>query len=147
MTRLPRLLLRLALVLLVLLALAAAAGWWAVRGSLARLDGELSLPGLSAPVRIDRDALGTVTVHAASEIDAARALGYVHGQERFFEMDLLRRSAAGELSELFGEVALEKDKSIRVHRLRHRVTRDLSKVAGGKLPTLVAYSEGVNAGR
>ena len=147
MTRLPRLLLRLALVLLVLLALAAAAGWWAVRGSLARLDGELSLPGLAAPVRIDRDALGTVTVHAASEIDAARALGYVHGQERFFEMDLLRRSAAGELSELFGEVALEKDKSIRVHRLRHRVTRDLSKVSGDKLPMLVAYSEGVNAGR
>ena len=147
MTRLPRLLLRLVLVLLVLLAIAAAVGWWAVRGSLARLDGELSLPGLSAPVRIDRDAIGTVTVHAASEIDAARALGYVHGQERFFEMDLLRRSAAGELSELFGEVALEKDKSIRVHRLRHRVTRDLSTVAGDKLPLLVAYSEGVNAGR
>ena len=55
--------------------------------------------------------------------------------------------AAGELSELFGDVALEKDKSIRVHRLRHRVSRDLSTVAGDKLPLLVAYAEGVNTGR
>ncbi len=147
MTRLPRLLLRLVLILLVLLAIAAAAGWWAVRGSLARLDGEMSLPGLSTRVQVERDALGTVTVRAANEIDAARALGHVHGQERFFEMDLLRRSAAGELSELFGKIALEKDKSIRVHRLRHRVTRDLATVAGDKLSVLVAYSEGVNAGR
>ena len=147
MSRLPRLLLRLVLVLIVLLAIAAAAGWWAVRGSLARLDGDLALPGLSAPVSIERDRLGVVTVHAANEMDAARALGYVHGQERFFEMDLLRRSASGELSELFGKIALEKDKSIRVHRLRYRVTRALSMIAGNKLPTLVAYSEGVNAGR
>ena len=147
MTRLPHLFLRLVLVLLALLAISAAAGWWAVRGSLAQLDGQLSLPGLSTPVRIERDGLGTVTVQATNEADAARALGYVHGQERFFEMDLLRRSAAGELSELFGAVALEKDKSIRVHRLRHRITHDLPTLAGNKLPMLVAYSEGVNAGR
>ena len=146
MTRPLRLLLRLVLLLLLLLALAAIAGWWAMRGSLAQLDGELSLPGLTAPVSIERDALGVVTIHAASETDAARALGYVHGQERFFEMDLLRRSAAGELSELFGGVALQKDKSIRVHRLRWRVLQNLDAIAGGKMPVLTAYTEGVNAG-
>ena len=146
MTRAPRLLLRLFLLLLLLLLLAALAGWWAMRGSLAILDGELSLPGLSAPVEIERDALGVVTIHAANETDAARALGYVHGQERFFEMDLLRRSAAGELSELFGKIALQKDQSARVHRLRARITGSMAAVAGDKLPALVAYSEGVNAG-
>ena len=70
--------------------------------SLPMLDGTVSLPGLSAPVTIQRDRLGVVTIDAANEIDAMRALGYVHAQERFFEMDLMRRSAAGELAGLFG---------------------------------------------
>ncbi|KFN44798.1 penicillin acylase family protein [Arenimonas oryziterrae] len=146
MSRLPRLLLRLTLLLLLLAALALGVGWWTFRGSLATLDGELSLPGLSAPVRIERDALGVVTIDAANETDAARALGYVHGQERFFEMDLMRRSAAGELSELFGAIAIEKDKSIRVHRLRARVMENMDAVVGDKMPVLQAYTEGVNAG-
>ena len=136
MTRFPRLLLRFFWLLLLLMALAALVGWWLVRGSLAQLDGNLELAGLSAPVRIERDALGVVSIHAGNEADAARALGYVHGQERYFEMDLLRRSAAGELSELFGEIAIEKDKSIRVHRLRARVAQNLEAIAGGKMPVL-----------
>ena len=146
MNRLPRLLFRIFLVLLALLLVAAIAGWWAMRGSLAQLDGELELPGLSAPVSVERDSLGAVTIHAANEEDAARALGYVHGQERFFEMDLLRRSAAGELSELFGSIALEKDKSIRVHRMRHRVRESLTSIAGDRMPMLKAYTEGVDVG-
>ncbi len=146
MTRLPRLLMRLAVLLIVLALVATATGWWLMRGSLASLDGELALPGLSAPVQVERDSLGTVTIHAANEIDAARALGYVHGQERFFEMDLLRRSAAGELSELFGAVAVEKDKSARVHRLRARIGESLNQVAGDKMSVLLAYTDGVNAG-
>lgn len=146
MTRLPRLLFRLFLLLIVLGLLAAGTGWWLMRGSLATLDGELSLPGLSAPVQVERDALGVVTIHAANETDAARALGYIHGQERFFEMDLLRRSAAGELSELFGAIAIDKDKSARVHRLRARVSESLDQVAGDKMPVLIAYTDGVNAG-
>jgi len=146
MTRFPRLLLRFFWLLLLLLALASLVGWWLVRGSLAQLDGELELAGLEAPVQIERDALGVVTVHAGNEVDAARALGYVHGQERFFEMDLLRRSAAGELSEMFGAIAIEKDKSIRVHRLRARVEQNFDAIAGEKLPVLSAYTEGVNAG-
>lgn len=146
MRRLPRLLLRLLLLLLVLAVLTGLAGWWALHGSLATLDGELKLPGLSAPVTIDRDALGVVTVHAANEVDAARALGYVHGQERFFEMDLLRRSAAGELSELFGSIAVDKDKSARIHRLRARVEENLVAFTGDKRAALEAYRDGVNAG-
>lgn len=146
MTRLARLAWRLALLLLLLLALACLGAWLAMRGSLAMLDGQLTLPGLATPVSVERDSLGTVTIRAASEADAARALGFIHGQERFFEMDLLRRSAAGELSELFGAIAVDKDKSVRVHRLRERANREMAVVAGDRRAVLEAYGEGVNAG-
>jgi len=137
-----------ALIALVLVVLAAAiAGWWLMRGSLPRLDGELALPGLSAPATIQRDANGVVTVDAANEKDAMRALGYVHAQERYFEMDLLRRTAAGELSALFGPVAIGVDKEHRVHRMRARVTQHLDAILGDKRDMAQAYVDGVNAGR
>ncbi|MBS0463969.1 MAG: penicillin acylase family protein [Proteobacteria bacterium] len=135
-----------ALALLVLFVLACIGGWWLLRGSVARLDGQLALPGLSAPVTIERDGLGVVTIHAANATDAMRALGFVHAQERYFEMDLMRRSAAGELSELFGPLALDLDKKHRVHRFRARVQANIALIAGDKLPQLRAYTEGVNAG-
>ncbi|MFQ6311942.1 penicillin acylase family protein [Lysobacter capsici] len=134
------------LALLCLFAIAAVGAWWLLRGSLPQLQGELALPGLSAPVTIQRDALGVVTVDAANQTDAMRALGYVHGQERYFEMDLLRRTAAGELSALFGERALDYDRRHRVHRLRSRVQRELAAFANDKTALLQAYSDGVNAG-
>ncbi|MEN5209334.1 penicillin acylase family protein [Stenotrophomonas terrae] len=120
--------------------------WGLLRGSLPQLDGELALPGLSAPVSIERDALGVLTVQAANETDMARALGYVHAQERFFEMDLMRRSAAGELSELFGAKALPPDRRMRVHRLRAHTQQNLGAALGGKRDVVEAYREGVNAG-
>src|SRR5690606_6099125 len=96
------------------------AAWWALHASLPRLDGEDALGGLAAPVEVTRDALGVVTLEAGGEADALRALGYVHAQERFFEMDLMRRSPAGELSALFGPMALDTDRAHRVHRMRAR---------------------------
>lgn len=120
--------------------------WGLLRGSLPQLDGELALPGLSAPVSIQRDALGVLTVEAANETDMARALGYVHAQERFFEMDLMRRSAAGELSELFGAKALPLDKRMRVHRLRAHTQQNLGAALGDKRGVIEAYRDGVNAG-
>jgi penicillin G amidase len=137
---------RIALWLLVLLVVGLGTGWWLMRGSLPTLDGELALDGLSAPVKIQRDALGIVTIDAANETDAMRALGYVHAQERFFEMDLMRRVSTGELSELFGPIAIEKDKTQRVHRIRARVEADLATMAADKRPQLQAYTDGVNAG-
>lgn len=132
--------------LLVLLLVTVATAWWAMRGSLPRLDGELAVPGLSAPVSVERDALGVATVTAANELDAMRALGYVHAQERYFEMDLLRRTAAGELAELFGPAAIDLDKRHRVHRMRERVTRNLDAILGDKRAFAQAYVDGVNAG-
>jgi penicillin amidase len=119
---------------------------WLLRGSLPALNGTLDLPGLTAPVSIARDANGTVTIDAANEHDALRALGYVHAQERYFEMDLLRRTAAGELAALFGNIATDTDRKHRLHRMRARVERDMAAIAGVKRKQLQAYADGVNAG-
>lgn len=134
------------LVLVMLLLAAALTAFLLLRGSLPQTDGEQALPGLSAPVTLERDGHGVLTVTAGSETDMARALGYVHAQERFFEMDLLRRSSSGELSELFGKIALEKDKSARIHRLRARIREHYASMAGKDAATLQAYADGVNAG-
>ncbi len=132
---------------LVFLLLAGITGiWWLMSGSLAALDGELPLPGLSAPATLARDSNGVLAIDAGNEVDAMRALGFAHAQERFFEMDLMRRSAAGELSALFGSIALQRDKQLRVHRLRARVDADLAQMAGTQKAAITAYSEGVNAG-
>lgn len=134
------------LALLVLAVLFATTVWLLLRASLPIYDGDIALPGLSAPVSISRDANGMVDIEAANEVDMARALGFVHGQERFFEMDLARRVAAGELSALFGARALETDRRNRLHRLRTRSEAALPTIAGARMATLTAYTEGVNAG-
>src|SRR5690606_16879449 len=115
-----RWILRIAALLVALALLSGLAAWWALRGSLAQLDGEAPLAGLAAPVQVTRDALGVATIEAASHLDAIRALGHVHAQERWFEMDLMRRAPAGELSALFGPLALDADRAHRVHRMRAR---------------------------
>uniref|UniRef100_UPI0027B945B6 penicillin acylase family protein n=1 Tax=Dokdonella sp. TaxID=2291710 RepID=UPI0027B945B6 len=81
--------LRRSAIFLLLVALAAlVAAWLALRASLPRADGLRSGSGVAAAVRVERDALGTVTIRAGSRPDAAWALGYVHAQERWFGMDL-----------------------------------------------------------
>ncbi|SEL80950.1 penicillin amidase [Pseudoxanthomonas sp. GM95] len=134
------------LTLLGLTVLAGLLGWALLRGSLPALDGPQDLPGLSAPVTLSRDALGTVTIEAANPDDAARALGYVHAQERFFEMDLMRRTSAGELAALFGARALPLDRQHRLHRMRARAEADLAVFAGPHRAELDAYTAGVNDG-
>src|SRR5438477_1273795 len=105
-----------AVAVLVLAALATTYG--VLRGSLARLDGKLRVAGLAAAVRIERDSRGVPTIEAANRLDLAFATGFVHAQDRFFQMDLSRRLAAGELAELFGPNALAQDRKVRVFRFR-----------------------------
>lgn len=131
----------------VLLALLAAAGAWGLlRRSLPQHDGTAVLPGLAAPATVGRDALGVASIDAASRADAMRALGYVHAQERYFEMDLARRAAAGELAELFGAAALELDRNRRVHRFRARARAVIDAAGPRARADLDAYVAGVNAG-
>ena len=122
-----RLLLRRVFLFLVALVLATLfAGWLVLRASLPRLDGRLAIAGLTAAATIERDALGTATIHAASRNDALYALGFVHAQERYFEMDLMRRLAAGELAELVGAAAIDADKQHRPLRMRARAEQALA---------------------
>src|SRR5262249_25123102 len=141
-----RLIARVILVLVVVVALAIGAAWFALRGSLPRYDGRVVAPQLSAPVTVERDALGTVTLHAENRRDLTFALGYVHAQERFFEMDLLRRRAAGELAELFGPALVPADRIARAHRMRERLQAAFAALAPEERDEIVAYRDGVNAG-
>jgi penicillin amidase len=145
--RAGRLLARIAVVLLIAVAVA---GLWlrhAVSASLPQLDGERPLAGLQAAVTVTRDAQGVPTIEASSRSDAARALGFLHAQERLFQMDLLRRRAAGELAELFGAAALPMDRAVRVHRLRARARAVLAAGPEPERLLLEAYAGGANAGR
>jgi penicillin amidase len=116
-----------------------------LRASLPALDGTILAPALGAAVTIERDALGIPTVRAANRNDLAYGTGFVHGQDRFFQMDLSRRLAAGELSELFGAVALEQDEKARVFRFRHVAAAVLEEATPEQRALLAAYTRGVNA--
>lgn len=117
-----------------------------LRGSLARLDGSREAQGLGAAVTIERDALGVPRVLAESPADAATALGWLHAQERFFQMDLLRRAAAGELAALLGPALLPADRDVRRHRFRERLETSLLAMDQPSRALLDAYAAGVNAG-
>ncbi len=127
-------------------ALAAGYGAWVLLQSRPVLDGTLSLAGLSAPVQVVRDAGGVPTLTGANRADLARALGFVHAQERFFQMDLLRRVGAGELSALVGAQALPLDRKLRIHRFRARAAAVLAGLTPAERTLLDAYTDGVNAG-
>ena len=132
--------------ILALVALLVAVALWEMSRSEPTLDGQAKLPGLQSAVTISRDVLGTAVVKGANRLDVARGLGFVHAQERFFEMDLARRSAAGELSELFGPVALERDKARRTHRMRAMLATRYAAMDATDHALLQAYADGVNAG-
>lgn len=138
--------LRIVAVVLVLTGTVALAAWLSLRASLPMLDGEQAVEGLSAAVQVERDALGSVSLSGSGELDLVRAMGFVHAQERFFEMDLSRRRSAGELAELFGPAALPLDRSSRVHRFRARAERALLQLPETQRALLSAYADGVNAG-
>jgi penicillin G amidase len=117
-----------------------------LRASLPQLDGSSGVAGITAAVRITRDALGVPTIEAANRVDLAFGTGFAHGQDRFFQMDLLRRLAAGELAELFGKVALNQDRETRLFRLRSIAREVLTQASEPQRALLEAYTRGVNAG-
>jgi penicillin amidase len=95
---------------------------------------------------VERDALGVPTITGATRADVARALGFSHAQDRFFQMDLLRRSGAGELAELFGPAALSLDKFHRTHAFRTTARKAVASMPENQRAVLDAYVAGVNAG-
>ncbi|MCH8308121.1 MAG: penicillin acylase family protein [Proteobacteria bacterium] len=141
-----RIIRRLILFVVIVIAGCSLALFLILNASLPQLDGEISASRISADIRIQRDAGGMPTVSAKNRADLAFGTGFVHGQDRFFQMDLTRRQAAGELAEIIGPAALEIDKRNRLHRFRSRASRVITRMASAKAEILSAYVAGVNAG-
>jgi penicillin G amidase len=132
-------------VLAVLIVLTILVAWLTLRASLPELEGEAPVAGLSAPVSIERDALGVPVIRGGTSEDVARATGYAHAQDRFFQMDLLRRTGAGELSALLGSGLLDVDRRVRVHQFRKRAGKALAALDARDRGLLESYAAGVNA--
>jgi penicillin amidase len=106
---------------------------------------EATIPGLTAPVEIGLDAHGIPRIRAAGEADAARALGWLHARDRMFQMETMRRTAAGRLAEILGRPALRLDRFARTLGLAWRAEADLAALPAEVRAILEAYAEGVNA--
>ncbi len=113
--------------------------------TLPRLDGTIRLPGPRAPVEIGRDAMGVVTIRAASEADAAFGLGFAHAQDRLFQMDLTRRLGAGRLSEVVGPAALATDEFMRRIGLYRVAEENYQSLPAADRQLFESYAAGVNA--
>ena len=117
-----------------------------IRGSLPMLEGNVALAGLKGSVTVERDRNGVATVRGEDRVDVARATGFLHGQERFFQMDTMRRRAAGELSELIGAATVELDSDVRVHRFRQVAQKVVARFDPREKALMDAYVTGVNEG-
>lgn len=133
-------------VLLVLVAAAILAGWLLMRGSLPETRGKQRLPGLAGEVTVTRDVRGMPTIRAHSELDAWRVLGYLEAQDRFAQMDLMRRLAAGDLAALVGPAALPLDRKHRLFRLRAEADRIYAQASAADRARLEVFALGVNEG-
>jgi penicillin G amidase len=116
-----------------------------LRSSLPQVDGELSLPGLEHAVSVQRDRYGVPHIKAETMLDAYRTLGFVHAQDRLFQMEVMRRAGQGRTAELIGSKALEIDRRIRVLGLTQLVNGDLDSLEPPVREALAAYAAGVNA--
>ncbi|WP_370655123.1 penicillin acylase family protein [Hydrogenophaga sp.] len=133
-----------ALLTLLVMAGAALLAFYAFR-SLPRMDGSLNVSGLSAPVKVQRDASDVTHVLASRPRDAWMAIGYVHAQERGWQLEFNRRLMRGQLSEVLGESTLETDKLMRTLGIREASRRQFDNLPAEAKDALQAYSEGINA--
>ncbi len=136
---------RVALAALVVVAVAAAGGYVFLRASLPKTTGEIRVAGLSAPVTITRDANGIPYIRAATQADAWYALGFVHAQDRLFQMEMVRRIGQGRLSELIGRAGLSTDRFMRIIGLEQQAEAGLRSMPPAARDRLEAYATGVNA--
>lgn len=134
-----------ALVLVLVLGGIALFGVHTVRSSYPDVDGELAIAGVSAPVEVKRDALGIPQIYAENIADLFFAQGYVHAQDRFWEMDVRRHITAGRLSEMFGESQIETDAFLRTLGWRKIAEEEVGMLSDRSIEILEAYSAGVNA--
>jgi len=127
-----------------LIVLLAAAGTYLVR-SMPTLDGAMRLPGLTQTVQVQRDTSDVTHIKAQSTHDALFALGYVHAQERGWQLEFNRRVMHGELSEVFGDATLDTDKLIRTLGIMRAANKQWEGLPQNAKDALQAYVDGINA--
>lgn len=132
-------------VLLVVIITAGVLGWSQVNRTLPKTSGTIEIAGLSGSVEVRRDERGVAHIYADSMGDLMRAQGFVHAQDRFFQMDLRRLVTSGRLSELVGEAGVESDRMIRTMGWRRVAEEELPLLRPETRQALQAYAEGVNA--
>ena len=135
-------------VAVVLLAAVVGTALWlrhSMRAALPQLDGDIHVAGLSAPVSVTRDAQGVPSIQAQTVDDVLFAQGYVTAQDRLWQMDSLRRHAAGELAEILGSTLVEHDRMQRTLRMRETAEAAVGVLPADQLHQLEAYARGVNA--
>ncbi len=115
-----------------------------VFSSLPKTEGEIIVAGLSAPVSITRDAHGVPVIAAETALDAYFALGFVHAQDRLWQMEMMRRAGAGRLSEVFGDATIDKDRFTRTLGLYRLAEAQASTLPDALRVVLEAYAAGVN---
>jgi len=133
------------ILLLVAVVLGAGLAWFTTRASFPQVSGTITIAGLSAPVEVRRDAWGIPQITADTAADLFMTQGYVHAQERFWEMDFRRHVTAGRLSELFGESQVGTDTFIRTLGWRRVAEQELALLSPETIGYLQAYAAGVNA--
>src|SRR5438128_12613294 len=113
--------------------------------SLPQTGGRLVVPGLKAEIRIDRDADGVPLITAGDDEDAAFGLGFVHAQDRLFQMELQRRYGAGRLAEIFGPEAVAADRQMRVLGLYRGAEAEITFLSPAMDRALNSYAAGRDA--
>ena len=148
-SRTPRwILITVALLVIVIFAAGISAAIWlrhSMRAALPTIDGTLHLAGLHAPVSVTRNAQGVPSIKASCTDDLLMAQGFVTAQDRLWQMDALRRHAAGELAEILGSNLVEHDKRQRYLQLRQAADRAVTGLPPDNLHELEMYTRGVNA--
>ncbi|MET1004356.1 MAG: penicillin acylase family protein [Propionibacteriaceae bacterium] len=145
MRRTPRWLIFTALVVVLVIGSLSSLAVGTVRRSLPVTEGRLTVPGLAGPVEVLRDGHGVPQIYADTAEDLFEAQGYVHAQDRFYEMDVRRHITAGRLSELFGPSQVETDAYIRTMGWRRVAAQELPLLSSSTRRYLDAYASGVNA--
>ena len=131
--------------LVLLIGAIAGGGYLWLRQSLPQIDGEIMVAGLEAPVTVVRDRWAIPHIEAGSLRDATFALGFVHAQDRLFQMEFRRRLGAGRLAEVVGEAALPTDRFMRTLGLYRRAEASLAYLDAATIAWFEAYASGVNA--
>jgi penicillin G amidase len=141
----PRILPRVALAMFLLLLGAVGYAYYVVHSALPQLDGTIPLKGLSATVRVTRDNHGVPTIDATTLEDLFYAQGYVTAQDRLWQMDVMRRFAAGEMAEILGPGLIEHDREQRIIGLREMARKSAEALSPRDRSYFDAYARGVTA--